>query len=227
MSTGKPLLYVGPTAFGVDPALFSRGGVAVLPPIRRGDVHDLVTSGTTPGIIAIVDGTFHSYPSTGHAEIRSALEQGWEVWGLSSMGAIRAREMSTLGMKGFGKVYRRYAETANFDDDEVTLVHAAEAPYQPISEPLIHLREALRQLAAGGRITMTAAEEITGFLKRRWYGERTLRLFKESLVDMGGLSSDEASHELRNFDSYRIKTHDLVSFLEVKPWLSRPSRPAG
>jgi len=73
---------------------------------------------------------------------------------------------------------------------------------------------------------VTTAEEIAGFLKRRWYAERTLRLFKESLVNVGGLSPDEASNEIRNLDDHRIKTHDLVSFLEVKPWLSQSSLPA-
>ncbi|WP_425300876.1 TfuA-like protein, partial [Nocardia wallacei] len=33
-------------------------------------------------------------------EIREALEAGWSVWGLSSMGAIRAAEMRLLGMRG-------------------------------------------------------------------------------------------------------------------------------
>lgn len=43
------------------------------------------------------------------------------------------------------------------------------------------------------------------------------------LVDVAGLSRQEASDELQHFAAYRIKIHDLVAFLEVKPWLARPS----
>ena len=70
------------------------------------------------------------------------------MWGLSSMGAIRAREMAHLGMRGYGSVYAPFATEGDFQDDEVALLHEPNAPYRPVSEPLVHLREAVAHLAS-------------------------------------------------------------------------------
>ena len=38
------------------------------------------------------------------------------------MGAIRAREMAHLGMRGFGRVFERFVAEDDFQDDEVALL---------------------------------------------------------------------------------------------------------
>ena len=43
-----------------------------------------------------------------HREILAAVRKGVRVVGASSMGALRAAEMDTLGMTGIGEVYRMY-----------------------------------------------------------------------------------------------------------------------
>src|SRR2546423_1317132 len=103
------VLFVGPTMATSPRARALAKGCVVRRPVRRGDVARLVASRKKPGTMAIVDGVFHDSLAVGHAEIRDALARGWAVWGLSSMGAIRAREMSHVGMRGFGRVYARFA----------------------------------------------------------------------------------------------------------------------
>ncbi|MCP2342597.1 TfuA-like protein [Actinomadura rupiterrae] len=218
------LVHDGPSAQGPEHAGLFPATVEVRPPVRRGGVAALLAEGREPGALAIVDGTFHSYPSVGHMEIRDALEAGWRVWGLSSMGAIRAAEMRHLGMTGFGAVYRRYAEDPDFDDDEVALLHGAAAPHAPLSEPLIHLRGWLAGLAARERISAASAEAVTAALKHRWYGERTLRLAKELLLRHSALAPADADAELAGIGAFRTKTDDLVRFMTAKPW--REARPA-
>src|SRR5438094_645965 len=91
-------LFAGPTlarARAIRPEL-DLGGVHELPPAQRGDVPRLVREHATPGVIAIVDGKFHQVLAVGHMEIRNAIAAGWTVWGMSSLGAIRAREMHHL-----------------------------------------------------------------------------------------------------------------------------------
>lgn len=208
-------LFVGPTGRGVA---FPAAGITVAPPARRGDIAQLAAK-EPPGVIAVVDGTFHSYPSIGHAEIALALDRGWEVWGLSSMGAIRAAEMAHLGMRGFGSVYRRYADDIDaFDDDEVTLVHEAGPPYLPMSEPLIHIRECLDDLVRRRLLEPEDASRIADDLKRSWYGARTLPRLRDCLVACG-LAEDVVRQELRSFDRHRVKKRDLESFLRQRPWL--------
>jgi len=195
-------LYVGPTAYGLQ----LPGGIDVRPPVRRGDLRDLVRT-TGPGTVAIADGTFHAYPSVGHAEIREALDAGWTVWGLCSMGAIRAAEMRHLGMRGFGAVYERYAGCDDFDDDEVALVHQEEAPFRPLSEPLIHIREFLLSLE------LPEHDRILKSLKQRWYAERTLEALRELLRETG-----QTDRSMAGFDAFRLKRSDLVRFLAERPW---------
>ncbi|MEY2233071.1 TfuA-like protein [Streptomyces sp. BF23-19] len=209
-------IFVGPSAHGIDPSFFS--GLTVLPPVRRGDIQSLVDATDRPGQVAIVDGTFHSYPSVGHAEIRTALAAGWVVWGLSSMGALRAAEMHSMGMRGFGEVFQQYVMNPDLDDDEVALLHGSEQPHPPLSEPLIHIREFLARLQKRDVIGPDEADHIIHTLKYRWYGERTLPLLRDSLVEHGGLSMSAATAEVLDFGDSRLKTLDLIRFIEEKPW---------
>ncbi|GLW69403.1 hypothetical protein Kpho02_17020 [Kitasatospora phosalacinea] len=218
--TPELVLHVGPTGHGLDlPALFGPR-VELRPPARRGDVAELVRT-APPGRLAIVDGTFHGHPAVGHAELRTALAAGWRVWGLASMGAIRAAELRHLGMRGHGEVYERYAGPGEFDDDEVTLLHGADAPYPPLSEPMVHLRGFLADLSARGLLGPAAADRVTAALKRRWYAERTLPELARALVGTGELSAARVERELAGFDRFRCKTRDLLDFAAARPWTDR------
>src|SRR5207245_3105902 len=96
----KCLIFAGPTLNDANALrAVAREGIEVLPPVRRGDIEEIVST-HPPGVMVIVDGLFHQCLSVGHAEIRSAVAAGWRVWGLSSMGAIRAYEMRHLGVRG-------------------------------------------------------------------------------------------------------------------------------
>src|SRR5579859_7788998 len=116
-------LFVGPTMAASERARRLARRLRVRRPIKRAEVERLASRRQRPGVLAIVDGLFHDTLSVGHAEIREAIRNGWQAWGLSSMGAIRAREMSSLGMHGFGQVYARFEQEADFQDDEVALLH--------------------------------------------------------------------------------------------------------
>jgi hypothetical protein len=210
-------MFVGPTGYGLDlPAL--TGEVTVRPPVRRGDIDALVGHAAAPGVIAVVDGTFHAYPAVGHAELRGALAAGWQVWGVSSMGAIRAAELRRLGMRGFGTIYSRYVDE-NIDDDEVALLHGAEPPYPPFSEPLVHIREFLAALACGGALSTSEESSIAAAMKNRWYADRTLPALRELLRTRTATRPADLTGLLAGFDRFRVKRIDLAQFLAVRPWV--------
>ncbi|MFN8074468.1 MAG: TfuA-like protein [Kineosporiaceae bacterium] len=115
-----------PTVVHVGPSLDARElraalGVRarLLPPVRRGDLDAL-----EPGVrrVAIIDGVFFGVSAVSPREILDALRRGIEVWGSSSMGALRAAELAPFGMRGVGEVYRRYAGGEIDSDAEVALV---------------------------------------------------------------------------------------------------------
>jgi len=169
------------------------------------------------GTVAIVDGTFHSYPAVGHAEILQAIRRGWHIWGLSSMGAIRAAEMASLGMRGYGSVYHRFATDPQFSDDEVTLIHGTDAPYLPLSEPLVHMRTFIGHLVANEALKKQHAELIVDFMKMRWYGFRTLDLLASQL-SCYMQDHERIAKEITGFQRFRIKSLDLENFLIDTPW---------
>lgn len=218
INSKQTFVYAGPTAAGTDLLAFRIDGLVVKPPVRRGDIAALVREHAAPGRIVIIDGTYFSFPAVGHIELREAIDAGWEVWGLCSMGAIRAYEMRHMGMRGFGRVFQCFFEHDDFQDDEVALLHGEDAPYLALSEPLLHLRGALSALVADGRVTRAAAAAIVSQLKAMWFGSRTLPRVRAMLAAAdGGVSLTAQAFEAL-VDVHRIKKQDLLSFFMTEPW---------
>jgi hypothetical protein len=209
-------MFVGPTLNGSARVAKARG-VKLLPPVKRGDVERLVST-KSPSAVAIVDGQFHQCLSVGHAEIRSALARGWQVWGLSSMGAIRACEMNHLGMRGYGEVYDWFCRDEDFRDDEVALTHAANPPYVALSEPLIHIRVWLQELVQKHLLSEKQEKRLLTELMSMWYGDRTLSRANAMVLSVIPQHAQELDETWANFDRYRLKSHDLSNFLREQPW---------
>jgi hypothetical protein len=207
------ILFAGPSAYGVA---LSIEGIDLRPPAQRGEIAALITQ-SKPGIIALADGVFHQTLAVGHAELRDAVEHGWQVWGLSSLGAIRACEMRHLGMRGFGDVYQRFVDDEEFADDEVALLHSPEPPYAAVSEPLVHLRAGLDALVRNRAISVAQRRALLVRLKKMWYGERTLGFVKSWLLEEG-VSRRSIDGWLKAFQRFRLKSHDLQRFLEQRPY---------
>ena len=209
-------LFVGPTLNGSAP-LAKTAGVKLLPPVKRGDVERLVCT-RRPGVVAIVDGQFHQCLSVGHAEIRLAIAKGWQVWGLSSMGAIRACEMKHIGMRGYGDVYDWFCRDEDFRDDEVALTHGGEPPYVALSEPLIHIRLWLQELVKQRLLSARQEKRLLNELMSLWYGDRTLSRARAMVLSLIPHSARELDETLADFDRFRLKAHDLSGFLREQPW---------
>ena len=210
-------MYIGPSGFDLDADFFNGTNFKIHPPIRKNDIDQLLSSTQQPGIIVMIDGAFFPYPAVGHVEIREAIAKGWEIWGLSSMGAIRAYEMRNDGMKGFGYVYSCFFKEEDFKDDEMALLYNSAAPYHPITEPLINIRYFLSQLVSNNLIIPGIAENILNVMAKRWFGDRTLDLLETLLFENG--CSPLVFTEFEGFKKYRIKTLDVINFMETRPWL--------
>lgn len=224
-------IFAGPSLFGTpfagDEPDTLDGTVVWLPPARRGDIEALIKQHQTPGIIGLADGTFHSYPSVAHVELRQAMQKGWLVYGLCSMGALRACEMRHMGMRPFGRVAQMFCNDTDLADDEVALVHATEAPFLPFSEPMVHIREYLSQMLAKGLLEPSQHTEIVSHMRERWYADRTFALLRDEIRRVGRQDAQEAliAH-LANFAPYRLKQQDLIHFVRAKPWLQDLNAPS-
>ena len=212
------ILFAGPSTYGLDRAMLLQGGVRLRPPVRRGDVERLVEAESTPGVLVICDGVFQSVPAVSHAELCAAIDAGWQVWGVSSIGAIRAFELRDEGMRGFGYVYEQLSRHADFTDDEMCLLHFPEDPWFPLTEALVNLRHALDIRGAALGISVDAGARALATLSRAWFGDRTPEFMQAALVD-AGVPAPDAQALLAWTAANRVKSLDLQRLMRAHPWL--------
>jgi hypothetical protein len=214
-------IFIGPTLSGFERRLKDVANDIIWhPPVKRNDINFLCQT-NQPATIVVVDGYFHTCLAVSHKEIREAIKAGWVVWGISSMGAIRASEMILLGMKGYGVVYNHFVNDKDFRDDEVALLHGFAKPFIPISEPLIHIRYFLNYIQEAKQITTKEKNKIIRVLSSIWYGDRTLYLLKELLIAKTGFSDEKSIDGLiADFQKFRVKSIDFIDFMTSKIWLS-------
>ncbi|PKL69942.1 MAG: TfuA-related McrA-glycine thioamidation protein [Methanomicrobiales archaeon HGW-Methanomicrobiales-1] len=140
------------------------------PPAKRGDLITAAREGAT--IIGLIDGVFHQESAVAHREILAAVKGGIRVVGSSSMGALRAAEMDTLGMVGIGEIYQMYKSGELIADDEVALVFDPETGLS-LSEPLINIRFTLKEAEQQGIITAPEHAALLAAAQSVFYPQRT------------------------------------------------------
>src|SRR5262245_36821368 len=148
------LLFVGPTLAGVREVPLP-AGARLLAPARCGDIYLAAKRARQerPATIVLVDGYFDHQLSVWHKEILWSLSEGVVVYGVASMGALRAAELAPFGMIGAGKVYEQFARGELEDDDEVAVIHeTAERGYTPRSDAMVNLRATFAAALGAGKV---------------------------------------------------------------------------
>jgi hypothetical protein len=138
-------------------------------PIQRGDLNLALKE--NPDIIAIIDGVFHQNSAVGHKEILNVIKKGIKVYGASSMGALRASELDTLGMTGIGYVYNQYA-TGEVDSDDDVAVMLDSQTLEPLSVPLINMKYVFTNAVEENIITEDEKDELLRISKETFYPKR-------------------------------------------------------
>ncbi len=165
----RAFVFVGPTLAGTEPP--KTDGMTFLPPAAQGDVYRAARR--RPAAIGIVDGYFEGRASIWHKEILWAMDQGVHVFGAASMGALRAAELHSFGMKGIGAIFQAFRDGILQDDDEVAALHApADAGYLPLCEPMVNIRATLRRAERQGVIDARDREALVRCAKATFYQER-------------------------------------------------------
>lgn len=173
------VVYLGPSLPHKEAEAFCPGAT-FLSPIRRGDLVGIPRSGVS--IVCIIDGYFFQDAAVGHREILSVLKAGIRVIGASSMGALRAAELDSLGMEGVGLIYSLYKNGTLVSDDEVALVFDPET-YFPLSDPLVNIRCTLRRAEKEGAISKEVEDQCIRTARDLFYPERTFERVASVLED--------------------------------------------
>ncbi|WP_407409267.1 TfuA-related McrA-glycine thioamidation protein [Methanobrevibacter sp.] len=209
----KVIIYTG-LSLPFDEAreiLDSSEGIEVIykRPIKRGDLSLALRE--NPDIIGIIDGVFHQSSAVGHKEILNVMKRGVKVYGASSMGALRASELDTLGMTGIGYVYSQYASGEVDSDDDVAVMLDSET-LEALSEPLINMKYVFTNAVAENIITEEEKEELLAIAKQTFYPKRNYaQTLTQSSLD------DDTKNSLIDFirESADIKKEDAKDLLKT------------
>lgn len=182
------------------------------PPVRRGDLETAVLE--SPTILCIIDGLFFQDCSVGHREILKLLKTGTEVYGASSMGALRACELEPFGMKGIGRIYSMYLEGIVESDDEVAL---ACDPFtnEAVSDALVDIRVNVERAVHEGVISENEQKTLIEIASSLYYPKRT---YRKILNEAKGKISEETLSKLSEYlksHAFSQKEEDAKELLRV------------
>jgi hypothetical protein len=210
------VVFIGPTLRREDVAAVC--DAVCLPPVAQGDVYRIAQH--RPRAIGIVDGYFSGAPSVWHKEILWALSQGIHVFGSASMGALRAAELHSFGMRGVGRIFDAFRDGELEDDDEVAVIHGpAEAGFIPASEPMVNIRASLARAEHEGVLDHSTRRKFEESAKSLFFPRRTWAAVLEDAA-IRGVSSRNAMR-LRDWlpagrvDQKRADALEMLSEMKV------------
>ncbi|RQD87033.1 TfuA-related McrA-glycine thioamidation protein [Methanosalsum natronophilum] len=170
-------------------------------PVVRCDVQKAVSEGYD--IIGIIDGVFFNKAAVSHREIIKAIRNGVTVVGGGSMGALRASELDSHGMIGIGRIYEWYRDGMLEDDDEVAVATNPDT-YEPVSSPMVNIRETLISAHSNRVIGKDVRDDLIDIGKRTHYNYRSYEgIIKSGLSQQ--IISEEEGKNLLNF----CKEHEV------------------
>jgi hypothetical protein len=196
----------------------------VLPPAAVGDV--LRATRADARTIVLIDGIFERVPPVWHKEILWALTQGVQVWGAASMGALRAAELHSFGMRGVGRIFEAYRNGDLEADDEVAVLHGpAEVGYAPVTEALVNFRATLEAAESAKVLSSVDVARTLAAARAIHYRQRTWETILDS-VDSGVADRLRAWLPVGRVDRKRLDALELLdevgAFLAGDPAPFRP-----
>jgi hypothetical protein len=192
------VIYLGPT--------LSRGAAEniltadYLPPICRGDLARLSEE---VRFVGIVDGEFYQSLAVSPKELLPLLKRGVNVFGASSMGALRAAETYNLGTIGIGKVFAMFRDGVLDGDDEVALVYERET-YRKLSEPLVNLRCALAMAVEAKIVDDQERDRLIFRMKSEYFPERSHKALQRLCPTLASYFRDAVLPDVKRDDALQL-----------------------
>jgi hypothetical protein len=125
--------------------------------------------------IILIDGLFCSSRAVWQRELKLALDHGVQIYGASSMGALRALELNQYGMIGHGWIFDQYLSGQIVGDDEVCLQYGfVNGKLIKYTYPLVEIRWMLHQ----------HMDSIDPFISRRILSQLSLKSYLERSHDL-------------------------------------------
>jgi len=166
----KTFIFAGPSIALINNEILKY--FEIRPPIQRNQLENLLNEYSEPQRVVIIDGIYGSNLTNTPRECRWLLQEGWELIGCSSLGALRASELWPVGMIGVGEVYNLFRLNILKSDADVAVAYDQNNNELTISMVLIRkviaiLLEKNILTQSIGRKLLKAAQLIT------WYERGT------------------------------------------------------
>jgi hypothetical protein len=204
MSTLKPIVFLGPS-LSVDRAKTILDA-DYRKPAKKGDLLQLILRETES--VGLIDGFFlQDYPPTPIEVYNLVKKKGTVVYGSSSLGALRAVELSKYGMIGVGKIYNLFRRGILDSDDEVAVSFTDYSNYK--SEALIDIRYNLFLAEKKSVINNETKRHILRVSKDIYFPYRTY----DDILDRCKQKYPSNNHFIEQFREY-LKT-DKKSLKEI------------
>ncbi len=158
-------------------------------PVRRGDLHRLLEN-EKQGCVLITDGVFGESMAVTPCECIDMLNAGWQLFGTSSIGALRAADCSNVGMIGIGNVFLGYQMGYYHSDSDVAVLYEA-TTHTELSVSYVHADFLARKISSIYSISGPTRRLLLSEVRKIPWFERSPQLiskifshyFAESSID--------------------------------------------
>jgi TfuA protein len=179
-------------------------------PIQRQDLERDLGLGFQ--CVVIVDGVFQQVLSVSPGEVLDALRFGIKVYGASSMGAMRAAELESLGMIGVGKVFEEIRKSRYFRDDYLGQAFSPDG-LTTHSLPFIDIQLGCDQLVEDGEVTRRQKLEILQAYSELHFSQRNSAALSEKLKAQGDFAIASVAAKVPSLIR-SIKKQDALAVLK-------------
>jgi hypothetical protein len=185
-----------------------------LPPAKKGDFIKLSLI-SEKKIIILIDGVFlQDYPPTPIEVFQVVNKNNFQVYGASSLGALRAVELEKFGMKGYGRVFEIFKKNIINSDDEVAVTF--DNSYNLLSEAMIDIRYNLFLAFKKGIIDKETKQLITRTAKKIYFPFRSYENIMKKSIELYSNRRDTIK-DFNNFVSTQrqsLKELDAMGILK-------------
>lgn len=209
--TLPPVVFLGPSLSPADAGRMVPG-VEYRPPARRGDL-DAVDESKVAEVVLIDGVMVYGHPPS-PMEVHRLAERGVRVLGASSLGALRAAELTGYGVEGVGWVFGQVRSGQLTADDELL---ARLDPRTGRAETLflVNLRYAARQLVLAGALSSDKAGLFLSSVAALYFEARTCPRTRDVAASAG---LDNVLFERLLEPRYDIKAADARLALRSTRW---------
>ena len=185
-----------------------------LPPAKKGDFIKLSLI-SEKKIIILIDGVFlQDYPPTPIEVFQVVNKNNFQVYGASSLGALRAVELEKFGMNGYGQVFEIFKKNIINSDDEVAVTF--DNSYNLLSEAMIDIRYNLFLAFKKGIIDKETKQLITRTAKKIYFPFRSYENIVKRSIELYSDRRDsiEDFHIFVSTQRQSLKELDAIGILK-------------